>query len=755
VSDSLPGDRPVRGDSREDSTASTGRPAIETVVPGRPSPIRIATLLAAGLVVVSTLTIVYRVMDVVGDPTNVLVVSGVAVGLATAGARLFDARQAAIVAGAGLAIGLTWYLVELPTEQAVAFVAHAEYILALLSGRSVLVIVDIERWMLAVVPAPVFLTWFLTLRRRYLAAAAVGGSVIGFFVLTGDAALPVATVGSVGVLALSSLGTLERAGGTLADAEITTVVLAVAVVASLTLSVVPQGTAKTYSPGQGFEGRVGVTDGTLEADLLATDGNMQISGDVELSGRARWTVESDRERYWRVGAYDLYTGDGWSRQSASTEVPTNRAVATETVRQRFTAESRIATAPAAWRPTEVAGVEIRETAFGGFAPSEPLEPGQSYVVESRVVDPSARRLQQAGDEYPAAVASRFLQLPASTPDRVEQTAAEVTAGIENPYNATVRVKQWLENAKGYSLSVDRPSGPVADAFLFEMTDGYCTYFATTMAVMLRTQGIPARLAVGYTPGERIGENTWRVRGYDSHAWVEVYFPDVGWVQFDPTPAQPRERAARERLAGSGGEDTDRDGTAGADTETSTGTSGAPAWLPDPDQSETGERASVTETPTPTPGDDSGPTFGDTGPVIEEGAFDGADGPGWERPLLGSVIGIGMIAGARRSGLSGRLYRAIWLRWQPRSDPVTDVERAYDRVETLYKQVHRPRRTGETPRQYFEAVGAGDRAMALCDRYEQARYAGDIDREAADQSVTLADAIVTEHRGLTVTSPDSV
>ena len=735
------------------SELPTGQPERERAAfPDRPSPLRIATLLAAGLVIVSTLTTVYRVVNVVGNPSNVLVVSGLAIGLATVGAVLFDTRQAALVAVAGLAVGLTWYLLKLPAEQAVAFVAHGEYILALLSGRSVLVIVDIERWMLAVVPTPVFLTWFLTLRRRYLLAAVAGGSVVGFFVLTGDATMPVATVGSIGVLALSSLGTLERAGGTLADAEITTVVLAIAVVASLTLSVVPQGTAKTYAPGQGFDGGVGLTDDTLEADLLTTDDNMAIGGEVELSGETRWTVESDQKRYWRVGAYDLYTGDGWSRQSTSAEMPTRRAVETETVRQRFTAESRIATAPAAWRPVEVAGIEIRETGFGGFAPTEPLESGQSYVVESRVADPSTRQLQQAGNEYPDAVTSRFLQLPASTPDRVRRTASEVTAGIENPYNATVRTEQWLENAKGYSLSVDRPTGSVADAFLFEMTDGYCTYFATTMAVMLRTQGIPARVAAGYTPGERIGENTWQVRGYNSHAWVEVYFPDMGWVQFDPTPAQPRERAARERLAGSGSGDTEQERS---ETETeSTNISGAPAWLPDAGQSESSERASPTEAPTTTAGD-TGPTFGDAGPVINEGAFDRSDGPGWERLLLGSVIAVGLFAGVRRSGLAGRLYRAMWLRWQPRSDPASDVERAYKRVETLYEQLHRPRRAGETPRQYLEAIGAGTHAMELCDRYEQARYAGNIDRKSADTAVILADSVVSKHVRLTVASPDSV
>ncbi len=77
-----------------------------------------------------------------------------------------------------------------------------------------------------------------------------------------------------------------------------------------------------------------------------------------------------------------------------------------------------------------------------------------------------------------------------------------------------------------------------------MDEGYCVYFATTMVTMLRTQGIPARMTVGYTSGQRIDENQWVVRGLNSHAWVEVYFPDQGWVQFD------RRRPGRARRSGS-------------------------------------------------------------------------------------------------------------------------------------------------------------------------------------------------------------
>ena len=88
---------------------------------------------------------------------------------------------------------------------------------------------------------------------------------------------------------------------------------------------------------------------------------------------------------------------------------------------------------------------------------------------------------------------------------------------------------------------------MADTFIFEMEEGYCEYFATAMTTMLRTQGIPARYTVGYTTGQEIDDNTYEVRGMNAHAWVEVYFPEVGWVRFDPTPGGERLEAQQDAL----------------------------------------------------------------------------------------------------------------------------------------------------------------------------------------------------------------
>jgi hypothetical protein len=88
---------------------------------------------------------------------------------------------------------------------------------------------------------------------------------------------------------------------------------------------------------------------------------------------------------------------------------------------------------------------------------------------------------------------------------------------------------------------------VASQFVFDMEEGYCEYFATSMVAMLRSQDIPARYVVGYSTGQQVGEDTYKVRGMNAHAWVEVYFEDVGWVKFDPTPGSARLQQERQSV----------------------------------------------------------------------------------------------------------------------------------------------------------------------------------------------------------------
>lgn len=144
--------------------------------------------------------------------------------------------------------------------------------------------------------------------------------------------------------------------------------------------------------------------------------------------------------------------------------------------------------------------------------------------------------------------ARYLQLPENLPDRIAALATEVSgAGLTSRYDQVKAIEDYLKNNYKYTLNSSLPAADedFVDHFLFEQQQGYCVHFSTAMVIMLRTQEIPARWVKGYQMGEAIDsrsneagvvETLYEVRQSDAHAWVEVYFPTVGWVPFDPTPA---------------------------------------------------------------------------------------------------------------------------------------------------------------------------------------------------------------------------
>ena len=123
----------------------------------------------------------------------------------------------------------------------------------------------------------------------------------------------------------------------------------------------------------------------------------------------------------------------------------------------------------------------------------------------------------------------------------------MTAGQDTPYEATVALLAWFRGDRGNFVYTEQPridlSKPPLVAFL-ENREGYCQHFAGAMALMLRYLGIPSRVAVGFTTGTYLANRKeWIVTDHNAHAWVEVYFPGFGWLQFDPTPSRGQLDAA--------------------------------------------------------------------------------------------------------------------------------------------------------------------------------------------------------------------
>ena len=192
---------------------------------------------------------------------------------------------------------------------------------------------------------------------------------------------------------------------------------------------------------------------------------------------------------------------------------------------------------------------IQRVTLAGVLPQEPdvlslhttgkgVKAGRTYQLTSSVPLSEPEELREAGTEYPTWIVDRFTQLPAELPQRVRDLGAQWAAGYGTPYDKAKAIEDNLRRIT-YTTTIDPPAfnADGVDHFLFNLRKGYSEYFASSMAVLLRTQGIPARLAAGYTTGESVEEEFYLVRDTNAHAWVEVYFPSYGWIGFEPTPGE--------------------------------------------------------------------------------------------------------------------------------------------------------------------------------------------------------------------------
>ncbi|MBZ5646579.1 MAG: DUF3488 and transglutaminase-like domain-containing protein [Acidobacteriia bacterium] len=165
----------------------------------------------------------------------------------------------------------------------------------------------------------------------------------------------------------------------------------------------------------------------------------------------------------------------------------------------------------------------------------------AYRAVSNIYEPDPATLRPSSRDVPPQVALNYLQLPSVDP-RVRKLAAEITAGAKNEFDKAAAIEEYLRSKYGYTLVLPRQlaKDPIAD-FLLVRKEGHCEYFASAMAVMLRSQGIPARLVNGFRTGEFNGiTGSYIIRASDAHTWVEVFFPGIGWVSFDPTPPDPKQ-----------------------------------------------------------------------------------------------------------------------------------------------------------------------------------------------------------------------
>jgi transglutaminase-like putative cysteine protease len=162
-----------------------------------------------------------------------------------------------------------------------------------------------------------------------------------------------------------------------------------------------------------------------------------------------------------------------------------------------------------------------------------------YSTEFLQITPTAEQLANAS-AAPTDIVKKYTALPKGMPDKIAQVAKDV-AGTGSHYQQAVRLQDFFRNTGGFRYTTQAPENSNGDGSYQAILDfltaksGYCVHFASTMAVMARELGIPARVAVGFLPGSLQTENKRIISSKDAHAWPELYFGGVGWVRFEPTP----------------------------------------------------------------------------------------------------------------------------------------------------------------------------------------------------------------------------
>ena len=269
-------------------------------------------------------------------------------------------------------------------------------------------------------------------------------------------------------------------------------------------------------------------------------------------------VRSQAEGFWRVLGFDRYTGQGWEisrERTASVERPswsfrfylprTPTLARTREVVQTYTVVSELPNIiPAMPQPRELFFFteRVEVDAEGSLRSPLGLLEGDTYTVISQVPYRDRSILAEASTDYSSSIEERYLQVPPEVAEKIRQKTEEILATSENPitapYEQALYLAQYLK--QHYSilplLPFFRENEDMVEAFLFRYEGGYVDHFSTALTIMLRSIGVPARLAVGFGPGEfNPFTGLYVVRNTDAYAITEVYFPQYGWFAFDSIP----------------------------------------------------------------------------------------------------------------------------------------------------------------------------------------------------------------------------
>ncbi|WP_241993537.1 transglutaminase TgpA family protein [Trichormus variabilis] len=324
--------------------------------------------------------------------------------------------------------------------------------------------------------------------------------------------------------------------------------------------------------GEGRNGEAGKIDNNFYYGFNSQM-NQNLRG--EMKPKVVMRVRSQAEGFWRVLAFDRYTGKGWeiSRNERVTtlkqlpwsykislDLPIIRTPTKEVVQTYNVVSDLPNLIPTLSYPKEMyfPGPVIAVDTEGGLRSPVQLSEGMTYTVVSEVPYRDRTLLGKASTKYPRNIKNYYLQVPPEISDKVRQKTEEILANynrervsrtedtrtLDSAYEKALYLAQYLK--QNYSVP-ENPFGlpylekkdDLVESFLFKNQGGYPDHFSTVLTVMLRSIGIPARLVAGFAPGEfNPFTGMYVVRNTDAYAMTEVYFPKYGWFSFDPIPNHP-------------------------------------------------------------------------------------------------------------------------------------------------------------------------------------------------------------------------
>ncbi len=282
----------------------------------------------------------------------------------------------------------------------------------------------------------------------------------------------------------------------------------------------------------------------------------------ELSNQRVMRVWADRPDFWRGQTFDRWDGRYWTVSDTTTTVPLGEEDPKRPIPGFGDVEVGASGLPGvtssqtfelvglgsdvvfgAYRPVKLAlPHEASSRIVDGTIVSGWMPAGSVYRVESEriaVTPDLLRRNDPADVELPPTIAEWYLDDAAVT-DRVRALTEEITAGEATTYDKIRSLEAWMSENIQYTRDIPVPpeGADAVEQLLFVDRAGFCEQIGTALTVMMRSLGVPSRLAVGYVTGEKVGADEYLVRSRDAHAWVEVWFPELGWQQFDPTASVP-------------------------------------------------------------------------------------------------------------------------------------------------------------------------------------------------------------------------